>query len=209
MTAPIYIEQLLNAYLTKSAFDYNSSPNNGFTLVPDGYLSWFDGNGYIKTVSPLTINTMTGEDANGTLTPSYPYFVRGSVMDAVSKLSKVTDLRLPMFILDTLDRSEKPSELRNYREYDLRAFLVMAKYELESDEWSTVFDPYLSPLADNMISVLKKSIFKDYNTVFHERWGDGSKYGSEVENVFGEITNCIEITGTFIYNNKTKCNASI
>lgn len=208
MTAPIYIEQLLNDYLSKSAFEIKGGRaiiNNGFVPVVDGTLEWSDGKGKITNLSPFTIQTIEGNDySSGLVTPLFPYFSRGSVIDAVAKLSKKSTERLPLFILDTLDRREITNGL-GLQEYNLRAFVVMIKLNAESDEWETIFDPYLDSIAEQMIKVLKRSMFTDYDKVFRERWGEGSKYGTDVDNVFADITNCIEITGTFTFNNKKQC----
>lgn len=208
MTAPIYIEQLLNAYLETSSFYIVGGVakiKNSFTLAEGGYLKWDDGEGYISSLDPFTIQTKTGNDyTSGKLTPLYPYLVRGTVMDAINKLETEASKRFPMLLIDTIGRRETKTEI-GYSSYDLRILLISAYYDNDRDQWVNIYDPYLDPLADNMIRMLKRSMFKDWEKRAYEGQGDGTKYGTEIKNVFGEITNAIEITGDFIYNNKKQC----
>lgn len=208
MTAPIYIEQLLNDYLKKSSFYVVGGipkMSNDFTMVEGGYLSWADGEGYISSVDTFTIKTTTGNDyVSGKLTPIYPYLIRGTVIGAVKELEKEEGKRFPMLLIDTIGRIEKEYQA-GYYNYDLRMLLIYVYYNEDHDQWVNIYDPYLDPLAENMIKMLKRSMFKGYEKKAYESQGDGTKYGANVQNVFGEITNAIEITGDFIYNPNKSC----
>jgi len=215
MSVAIDIETAVNTFRERSTFKvYDGRPSNKhFVYVKGGYVKYANSEAVIKSVDPIVMQRTKGTDLldGQTFTPLYPYVDAGSIIESVNDVTKVNvsdEKDFPRLIIYTIDKGG-PIDKMGYQDYNFALYLTTGtEKEITGLERQRIYyDEILTPLADHIVSYIKTvGLLTDYEYTDRERWGEATRYGREEgSNVFNEIVDCLEISGTLKYK-KNSCN---